>query len=396
MLFSKFYKTNKKTISIVSSKLLISGSVCLASEEREGEVVGLCSSSLPLVSACEPEKTSYVDYPTYFTHPKAGPMFVPKLTVGSFLAEDALRRIDDWQTGPRFFRYAVAPEEKINADTMCRNADKIFRKNHPRFTCSPDVLKPLEDPRIPLVSHTIWLTNAEKPRELTDQYLDWYKASVQRNLKENGWRHCFWIQDESLLPETLKALGSDVEVKLISRDLPDDFSLKKHFYRELGKKKYGKASDILRCVILDYYGGVYRDVDLEFLKPLSALNYGYDLYVGMEHHCGYPGNAFIASRAGHPVIKRMLEILDRNFDPERAPTYIRGTKFLDWNGPMWTICQTGPVVLGVALATAKTNPNDINIVFPPQVLLGHGQDYEALTHHGYTGSWMSTTFGSSG
>ncbi|WP_165380265.1 glycosyltransferase family 32 protein [Candidatus Finniella inopinata] len=323
-------------------------------------------------------------------------MFVPKLTVGSFLAQYALKRIDDWQTGPRYFRYAVAPEEKINADAMCRNADENFLVNHPRFACSPDILLGLDKPRIPLISHTIWLTSTKNPRELTHQYLTWYKTSIQNNLRINGWQHYFWIQDEKLLPKTLQALGSDIEVKLIGKDLPTDFPLKNYFEQELTGKKYGKASDILRCVILDSYGGVYRDVDLEFLKPLAAMNYGYDLYVGMEYHCGYPGNAFIASRSGHPVIKRMLEIIDRNFDVKRAPKYINNTRYLDWDGPMETICQTGPVVLGVALATAKRDSKDKDIVLPPQVLLSKGEEHETLTSHGYTGSWMDASFGSNG
>lgn len=384
MIFNKVYKTNKIILIFVFLTVLTSHFKGWATQEKKEEL------------ASEPEKTSYVEYPTFFIHSKAGSMFIPRLTVGSFFTEDSLRRINDWQTGPRFFRYAVAPEEKISVDALCRRADETFKKNHPRFSCSPNVLEAQEKPRIPLVSHTIWLTDPENPKELTTQYLNWYQASVQCNLKENGWRHFFWIQDKGLLPETMKNLDSDVEVKLISRDLPDDFHLKNHFYRELGKKKYGKASDVLRCVILNYYGGVYRDVDLIFLKPLTALNYGYDLYVGMEHHCGYPGNALIASRAGHPVITKMLEILDRNFDPKRAPKYIQGTKCLDWNGPMWTVCQTGPVVLGIALVTAKTDPRDINIIFAPQVLLGHGEDYEAMTHHSYTGSWMNAFFGSRG
>lgn len=72
---------------------------------------------------------------------------------------------------------------------------------------------------------------------------------------------------------------------------------------------WGMKSDILRCEILNQFGGVYVDVDFECLKPLDDLHYLYDFYCGIipEIDNSIVANGVIGSRPGHPIIRSCLE-----------------------------------------------------------------------------------------
>ncbi|WAP60403.1 glycosyltransferase [Streptomyces sp. S465] len=74
-------------------------------------------------------------------------------------------------------------------------------------------------------------------------------------------------------------------------------------------------ADASRYFILDRFGGVYVDLDLECLRPVDALLAGQELVVGLEpqehaqllsaHRSGLPrlvGTGFLASRPGHPFL----------------------------------------------------------------------------------------------
>jgi glycosyl transferase-like sugar-binding protein len=83
----------------------------------------------------------------------------------------------------------------------------------------------------------------------------------------------------------------------------------------------------LRYEILFHQGGLYVDHDMECLQSFEGFHRTYDLYCGLEPpHPSFVGwnvtvgNGLIASRAGHPALKRVMELVDRRWD-ELAQKY---------------------------------------------------------------------------
>ncbi len=59
------------------------------------------------------------------------------------------------------------------------------------------------------------------------------------------------------------------------------------------------------------YGGVYADTDMLCLKPLDMLHHCYTFYIGLANTSTVEiGNSILASCPGHPILKRMLDVLE--------------------------------------------------------------------------------------
>lgn len=93
---------------------------------------------------------------------------------------------------------------------------------------------------IPKIIHYIWLGGKEEPAILKKCKASWKKFCPDYEIKR-------W--DESNL---------NIDCCAYCRDAYD-------------AKKYAFASDVLRFHILKEYGGIYVDIDVEFLKPINEL-----------------------------------------------------------------------------------------------------------------------------
>ena len=143
---------------------------------------------------------------------------------------------------------------------------KAYNRNH--FS----KVIPSEKPRIPKVIHHIWLGG-----KVPDVFLRYIHSWKRHHPK---WEHILW---------TDKDIGS--------------------FPLITGNKIYettnlGQRSDIFRLEILFRYGGLYVDTDFLCLKPHDILHHTCDFYVGLLQTIAL--NSFIASKAGHPLIKNYL------------------------------------------------------------------------------------------
>lgn len=101
----------------------------------------------------------------------------------------------------------------------------------------------------------------------------------------------------------------------------DEFIKKEygHLYDIYSKSQYGvQKADIIRLVLLHYYGGIYIDTDILFLKSMDTLiDYESDnVYIAMEpmeqtkklyNNENVICNAFIAGPAKHPLFKEALD-----------------------------------------------------------------------------------------
>ncbi len=144
---------------------------------------------------------------------------------------------------------------------------------------------------IPHVVHQIW-KSAEVPREWKGFARSW----VERN---PDWEYRLW---------------TDREIDTYVRDR----------YPHLGATYAGlsfniQRADLARYLILHGCGGIYADLDLECLRPLSALLDGHELVACREpfEHARSGGgrqiigNAFLASAQGHGLLEAVASEVAR-------------------------------------------------------------------------------------
>lgn len=190
---------------------------------------------------------------------------------------------------------------------------------------------------IPPVIHQIWLGSPVPER---------YKKLMETWQRFPGWTYKLW---------------TDMEVKTLFLENEDLYQ---------SARNYGERSDILRYEILQRYGGVYIDVDVECLNPalFDFFHKRYRFYAGLEPlEWGKPlviGNAIVASIPGHPVLDKLVKGLKRNWDACQAIKNQR-PRDEDPYHSFETFMKTGPLYF-----TKKVEQNlDLlgadGLVFPP-------------------------------
>ncbi|MFF3356491.1 glycosyltransferase [Streptomyces sp. NPDC002917] len=158
-------------------------------------------------------------------------------------------------------------------------------------------------------------------------------------------------------------------------------------------------ADAIRYFLLDHFGGLYVDLDFECLKPVTEILGGHDLVLGCEPDAhtrlllarrrGFDrivGNAFIASRPGHPF---WAHVHRRLVATHKLPS---------------TLDVTGPFFLTRAIDSAP-EPESITVLDPevlyPEVspyateMFGPQEaDYDrAYAVHHWSDSWAYNTSG---
>ena len=122
--------------------------------------------------------------------------------------------------------------------------------------------------------------------------------------------HFCWLSGEAYPPLVQQCLNSwqkylpDYELKIWTKDnspLHDNEYIKE----ALSVGKYAFASDYIRLCALYREGGIYLDSDVEVLKNFDPLLME-PAFIGWER-CGRVGPWLIASKAGNPLIKTLLE-----------------------------------------------------------------------------------------
>lgn len=149
---------------------------------------------------------------------------------------------------------------------------------------------------IPSIFHQIWLGADPYPDVYADYAQGWEELHP-------GWELRLWTEDS----------------------IPDDVP-RREVYETL--RNPSERSDILRYELLDRYGGLYLDCDLECTRSIEPLLEGADFVVAAQASGG-ADVALVAAAAGHPLLPRAL----RGLRPRESygPTVGDGTgaAFLD-------------------------------------------------------------------
>lgn len=164
---------------------------------------------------------------------------------------------------------------------------------------------------IPQVLHFIWLGDDPLPKWAEENICSWIKFNL-------GWRVCLWtdrqVRDASLWLPRGREFQSDSFTVLdyCESDL-------KMYYD--AHPNFGTRSDILRLVVLQLYGGLYLDVDVECWGPIENWMSRDALLI--EESAATPGtisNALMAFQRNDPFLDFCLArlVADAENNKERV------------------------------------------------------------------------------
>lgn len=214
-----------------------------------------------------------------------------------------------------------------------------------------------EKPIIPKIIHYFWFGSNEIPKE------------YQRNI------------------DTWKKFCPDYEFKKWDES-NYDITKNKYMLQAYEAKKWGFVPDYARLDVVNTYGGIYLDTDVEMLRNWDELLY-YNMFFGFEssnllrNHAAF-GLGF-GSRANNHILQEMMQDYDeaefRNDDGTlnliASPVY--QTKILEKHG---------------LITNGKTQSNNKFVAFSPEYLsplnfCGYGKVTEkSFSIHQYAATWM--------
>lgn len=93
--------------------------------------------------------------------------------------------------------------------------------------------------------------------------------------------------------------------------MPSAFRDRPRYLRRCGAetyaaKKYAFVSDVMRLLVLEQYGGVYFDTDVEAVRDIAPLMDD-EGFIGFENDQYVASGLTIASVPHHPVVQAMIE-----------------------------------------------------------------------------------------
>lgn len=334
--------------------------------------------------------------------------FTPEQMNDQNIPADERQFMNDFNGSADYMDYA-AKQEGTSLEKMDQQRRDLYEKNNmgSLLKADPDLLDSTTY-KIPLVTHKIWVTSDDAPKNPSLQYIKWLENSIEHNPLSDGWTHYFWIESKEKLPELTKLLENHPTIKLMElKDLDTStFVTGDTYLKAIKNKKFGKASDIIRLELLRQFGGFYLDTDYELFQSLAPYSKAYDMMMGLEPMSVYLCNAFMGARPDHPVVNKALEMIQRNLS-ENAPDYIKNAP----DNGFKTIIETGPALVTTAFNLAAGQGDDVDIIMPPQIMYPATDNVypkkqvvtpegkkpaSAFGAHYWRTAWMDPAFGSNG
>lgn len=128
---------------------------------------------------------------------------------------------------------------------------------------------------IPKIIHYCWFGRGEKPELAKKCIASWRKSCPDFEIREWNEGNCDYLS----IPFMAEAYAA---------------------------KKYAFVSDVMRLIVLEQYGGVYFDTDVEVLRDISPL-LDDEGFIGFENDQFVNSGQVMAGKAHHPVIRAMIE-----------------------------------------------------------------------------------------
>lgn len=128
---------------------------------------------------------------------------------------------------------------------------------------------------IPKIIHYCWFGRGEKPELAKKCIASWKKSCPDFKIREWNEDNCDYLS----IPFMAEAYAA---------------------------KKYAFVSDVMRLIVLEQYGGVYFDTDVEVLRDISPL-LDDEGFIGFENDQFVNSGQVMAAKAHHPVIQEMIE-----------------------------------------------------------------------------------------
>lgn len=178
--------------------------------------------------------------------------------------------------------------KKYSAKYLDPNAEKelnLLRENYERL--KPSKNQPSSQVIIPRIIHLIWLGNKTMPINYR-YYLETWKQY------HPTWEIKLWNR-EAILKENFP----NMDLFLLARS-------------------HAEQADLIRYEILNRYGGLYIDTDIECFTNFDELHYRYDFYVNMEPPALNKkrvtiANNMIASVPNHYILTQTLNNIRENW-----------------------------------------------------------------------------------
>ena len=128
---------------------------------------------------------------------------------------------------------------------------------------------------IPKIIHYCWFGRGEKPELAKKCIASWKKLCPDFEIREWNEDNCDYLA----MPFTAEAYAA---------------------------KKYAFVSDVMRLVVLEQYGGVYFDTDVEVLRDISTL-LDDEGFIGFENVQFVNSGQVMAAVPHQPVVQAMIE-----------------------------------------------------------------------------------------
>ena len=228
-----------------------------------------------------------------------------------------------------------------------------------------------DEPKIPTITHKVYLVSKQNPSSLNDFYIEELKANINKlNSLDQNWQHNIWTNDPDIFPDEIKSLRA-VQIRPVE-DLKDsplfEVLLEIIAKGQTVKPHLAEAADLVRLMAVQKFGGVYSDLDYEIYNPAALLELmkKFDFIGGREkqNEFSYYGNAFIAAKPNHPILNEALRRNVRNRSSgSEVPFYIQypcnGYDELYFNGPP---------LLTISYFSKNNIDGNSDIILPPWMI----------------------------
>ena len=128
---------------------------------------------------------------------------------------------------------------------------------------------------IPKIIHYCWFGRGEKPELAKKCIASWRKSCPDFEIREWNEGNCDYLS----IPFMAEAYAA---------------------------KKYAFVSDVMRLIVLEQYGGVYFDTDVEVLRDITPL-LNDEGFIGFENDRYVTSGQAMAMAAHQPVVQVMIE-----------------------------------------------------------------------------------------